>query len=144
MSKDHTARLARKYIGSMVVSTSDRVMPTEITIEPLTTCLAKVNFKYGSQEYFFRAMLSLHEQGLVMVIKDRVTESYMLSGIGGFVHDRPNVHGGLIESLNSFYFHVGLTLSGGMPAEIYFIGKPASLRENFQAMKRARFQSVTA
>lgn len=136
MDKNLAAQLAYKYKGSLVHSGSNRVFNAEVGIDRLNDLLVKVSFALENQQVFFRAMLSKQGEDMLMLIQNRVTKNYILSGISGFLYEKPNAHGGLLSKLNSFYFHISLDHFTGYPQEIYFFGKRAEAYE--QAVKTHR------
>lgn len=123
MDSNLTSYLSPVYKGNIVYSGSKQVLNTDIEVCQLNNLLVKISFKLNSTNILFRAMLHRHEEGLLMLIQDRVTTNYILSGRSGFLHKKPNVHGGLITRLNSFYFHISLDLFNGTNQEVYFLGK---------------------
>lgn len=123
------AQLASTYQGHMVKSGSQQVMPLEIVVEHLTHLLIKVSFKIKGETFLFRAMLSEQKEGILMLIQNRVTSNYILSGQSGFLHKKPNVHGGWLPKIESFYFHVALNYFAEYSTEVYFIGKRSSTGE---------------
>ena len=68
-------------------------------------------------------MVSEQNEGTLLLVQEKVADSYILSGVSGFLYKKPNVHGGFVNRLNSFYFHVMLEYFNGEQAELYFFGK---------------------
>ncbi len=125
MEINTTSNIASCYVGNIVYNGSKNIINTKIEVSPLNNVLVKVSFMLNDTQYTFRAMLSEQEEGILMLIQDRTTKEYMLSGVSGFLSDKPNVHGGLIRKLNSFYFHISLSHYDSRNEEIYFLGKEA-------------------
>ena len=136
-----TSNIASTYIGNIVYNGSRSIINTEIQIIPLNNILVKVSFKLNKKEYSFRAMLSEQEEGTLMLIQDRTTKDYMLTGVSGFLPNKPNVHGGLINKLNSFYFHISLSHYDSNAEEIYFLGKE---EQEYERLKEVRSKSILA
>ena len=124
MEANITSQLVRSYTGNLVLSNSKRIEQSKIYVEPLNKLLVKVSFEVEGEEFMFRAMLSEQEEGLLMIIQDRVTQDYIISGVSGFLHKKPNIHGGFLKHKNSFYFHINLEDYKNSNKEIFFMGKP--------------------
>lgn len=123
MEHNLASRLSGKYRGNLVYSTSRKVARSHAQVVRLNNLIVKVTFDLEDREYVFRAMLSEQEEGLLMIIQDRVAHDHILSGVSGFIHQKPNIHGGLISKLQSFYFHVRIKEFVGDQIEVYFMGK---------------------
>ncbi len=134
-----TSNLSELYVGNIVYNGAQRIINTEVTIVPLNNILIKVHFYLGENRYSFRAVLSDQEEGTLMLIQDRTTRGYMLSGVSGFLQNKPNIHGGFISKLNSFYFHIKLSHYDSQDEEIYFLGKT---REEYNRLKKIRSNSL--
>ncbi|WP_421871847.1 hypothetical protein [Marinoscillum sp.] len=134
-----TSSLSEWYVGNIVYNGSKSIINTEVAISALNNILIKVHFKLGERQYSFRAVLSEQEEGILMLIQDRTIKGYMLQGVSGFLHSKPNVHGGYITRLNALYFHIKLSHYDGVDEEIYFLGKN---REEYERMKKIRSQSL--
>ena len=134
-----TSNIATKYIGNIVYNGSSSIIGTEITIVPLNNILVKISFTLRDREYYFRAVLSEQQEGTLMMIQDRTTKDYMLKGVSGFLPNKPNVHGGLINKLNSLYFHISLSHYKSNNQEIYFLGKE---EQEFARMRELQSKSI--
>ena len=133
------SNLSELYVGNIVYNGAQRIINTEVTVVSLNNIQIKVHFYLGEIPYSFRAVLSEQEEGLLMLIQDRTTKGYMLSGVSGFLQNKPNVHGGFISKLNSFYFHIKLSHYDGQDEEIYFLGKT---RGEYNRLKEIRSKSL--
>lgn len=136
-----TSGIASSYIGNIVYNGSKSIINTQVQIVPLNNILVKVRFTLRGNEYSFRAVLSEQEEGILMLIQDRTTKGYMLGGVSGFLPYKPNVHGGFISKLNSFYFHIKLSHYNSDDEEIYFLGKD---QEEYDRIKDIRSKSLLA
>lgn len=136
-----SSRLAPKYYGNLVYSSSRKVIHSEIEVASLTDLLVKVRFELEGQEYVFRSVLSHQEDGILMVIQNRVTKSYMLSGISGFLHHKPSIHGGFVPRLNSFYFHVKIAFFEGTHNEVFFLGRE---KDSYLQLRGERHKYLSA
>jgi hypothetical protein len=116
-------RIKGKYQGVLVSSGNEDLEELQVVINQLSNSLIKVIFQYQGIDIIFRALLSEHKEGLLMVVQERTTEGYILNGVDGFVYSRNNVHGGLLNNLNSFYFHLRLNTYDGSEHELYFLGR---------------------
>lgn len=128
MSRNISKRLSQVFIGSLVHSDNLNVRETTVSVTALNDLLVKISFDLDGEEVVFRAMLSEQKEGVLMLIQDRVTDDYILSGQSGFLYRKPNIHGGFLNMLNSFYFHLKIEYYRGVKREIYFLGKDASER----------------
>lgn len=128
MTFNTSKQLSQTFIGSLVHSENTHVIETSVSIIPLNNLLVKVSFQLEEQEIMFRAMLSNQREGVLMLIQDRVTDKYILSGQSGFMYKKPNIHGGFVNQLNSFYFHLRIEYYRGKKVEVYFLGKDADDR----------------
>lgn len=123
MKMNLASKVASKYMGTIVQSDSQRMEHLEIEVNPLNDLLIKVKFKLNGSDIMFRAVLSEQEEDLHILIQDRITSGYILSGLSGFLYDKAQVHGGFLSKLNSFYFHIFLEYFNGTGHEIYFLGE---------------------
>jgi len=123
MEKDIAAILSKTYEGDLVSSYSEDPKITNIQVKRLNNLLVKVCFSYNGVDVDFRAMVSEQNEGTLLLVQEKVADSYILSGVSGFLYKKPNVHGGFVNRLNSFYFHVMLEYFNGEQAELYFFGK---------------------
>lgn len=140
MKIDLASKIASKYMGSIVHSDSDRVEHSKIEVNPLNDLLIKVNFELNGSDIMFRAVLSEQEDDLHILIQDRITSGYILTGLSGFLYDKPEVHGGFLSQLNSFYFHIFLECFDGTGHEIYFLGeKEEAPHTNFGVINSVKF-----
>lgn len=135
MESNIATHLASHYHGSLAYTTCQKVIGTVVEVMRLNNILVKVKFEMNGTEYAFRATLSEQEEGVLMMVEDRITKGYMISGLSGFLYQKPNVHGGLISKLNSFYFHVQVQCYDGTIIEIYFLGKE---EEDYIRMQQKR------
>lgn len=123
MEENLAAALSSTYKGNLVYSASRKIIHSAIEIAGLNNLLIKTRFELDGREFMFRAMLSHQDEGILMVIQNRITKNYILTGLSGFMHKKPNIHGGFIPKLNSLYFHVKINFFDGLQQEIFFIGK---------------------
>jgi hypothetical protein len=114
--------LAYRYEGDLVTS-EDQKVHSVVTVEALTDKFVKVSFKIGNGNYSFRGILSEEEEGILMRVQDVVTEHSIISGVKGFLFQKPHIHGGYINKLRSFYFHIYIDFFYGSFQEFYFLGK---------------------
>jgi hypothetical protein len=139
MEQNLASKLSGKYLGNMVYSASRKVVRTYVEVVRLNHIIVKVLFSLEGREFVFRAMLSEQEEGLLMIIQDRVTKDHILSGVSGFLYQKPNVHGGYIHKLNSFYFHIRVKGFEGDFTEVYFMGKEEL---EYQLLDQKRSQDI--
>ena len=111
------------YHGDIVSSDRKQVEECSISVKSLNKVLVKVDFTLGEEIYSFRGMLSDQEEGVLMIIQEKVSDDFIISGVSGFLYQKPNVHGGFINQLNSFYFHIILDRFDGKHQEIYYLGQ---------------------
>lgn len=123
MKEDLAHQLKGTYEGDFVSSLSDDVTSLTVSVTRLSDLLVKVSFVYHGIPVIFRAMLSEHKEGTLMLIQERITENYILNGVNGFLYRKKNVHGGFVSNLESFYFHLRFDLFESKQQEFYFIGK---------------------
>lgn len=131
-------QISRRYKGNLVYSSSRKVARVFVDVSRLNHILVKVSFELNGQKYTFRGMLSEQEEGQLMIIQDRVTEQYILTGVSGFVYMKPNIHGGYINKLGAFYFHINVKDFQNEESEIYFMGKET---EAFDQLEQERAQA---
>lgn len=141
MESDISSKLSETYFGNLVYNGSHSIVNTEVKVVRLNNILVKVHFKLDGVQYTFRAVLSDQDEGLLMIIQNRVEQNHMLEGVSGFLKDKPNIHGGLISRLNSFYFHLRVQSFNGTQQEIYFLGKTP---DDYKRIKKARSKSPIA
>lgn len=142
MEKDLAEELAAQYEGNLVFSLSRAIHKVKVDVERLNNLLVKVTFNLQGQEYMFRAMLSEQEEGTLMLIQDRVSRDYIITGMSGFMYQKPNVHGGFVKRLGSFYFHLTIDSFHGESKEVYFMGKESN--EVNLRMERRSFLQASA
>ena len=106
-----------------MTSTQSQSEVTNVQVKKLNNLLVKVFFKVNDQEINFRAMVSEQKEGTLLLVQEKVAENYILSGVSGFLYKKPNIHGGYLDQLKSFYFHVVLDFFNGEQLELYFLGK---------------------
>ncbi len=123
MEKDLASVLSKTYQGDMVSSSDDQPAITDVQVKRLNNLLVKVIFKLEGREINFRAMVSEQNEGTLLLVQEKVAENFILSGVSGFLYKKPNVHGGYVNRLNSFYFHIMLDYFNGEQMELYFFGK---------------------
>lgn len=143
MENSLTKRISRVYWGNMVYAASREVISSQITVHRLNDLLVKVVFRVGESIYMFRGMLSEQDEGLLMTVQNRVMPDYILSGIEGFVPNKPNVHGGFMYQLSAFYFHVMIRQYDGTEVEVYFLGKPEGEFKKSRAEKVRQFAEAS-
>jgi len=124
---------AHTYHGSMVYSGTEEIIEQKIRVEMLTDILVKVSFETEIGTVVFRAIASNHQEGNLLFIQNRVTGEYILQGVSGFVYKKPNVHGGFVDKLDSFYFHLRMDFFSGTTREYYFVGQE-SVKESVYAL----------
>lgn len=137
MERNIATYLSSHYHGNMVYNTSHAEISAVVEVFRLNNILIKVKFEMEGSEYAFRAMLSEQDEGVLMMVEDRVTKGYIISGLSGFLYKKPNIHGGLISKLNSFYFHVQVQCYDGSTTEIYFLGKE---EQDYAIMQQMRVE----
>lgn len=125
MKEKTLKHFAHTYRGSMVYSGTEEILEQNIRVEMLTDILVKVSFETEIGTVVFRALASDHDEGNLLYIQNRVTGEYILQGVSGFVYKKPNVHGGFVNNLNSFYFHLRMDFFNGTTHEYYFVGQEA-------------------
>lgn len=130
MEKDVASILSKSYEGDLVSSRSENPDITNVRVKRLNNLLVKVFFSFNGVEIDFRAMVSQQNEGTLLLVQEKVANNYILSGISGFLYKKPNVHGGFVKRLNSFYFHVMLDYFNGEQAELYFFGKETGANQN--------------
>ncbi|MEP4535411.1 MAG: hypothetical protein ABJ004_20105 [Cyclobacteriaceae bacterium] len=125
MKERRLKHFAHTYNGSMVYSGTEEILEQKIRVEMLTDILVKVSFETEIGTVVFRALASAHDEGNLLYIQNRVTGEYILQGVSGFVYKKTNVHGGFVNNLNSFYFHLRMDFFSGTTREYYFVGEEA-------------------
>ncbi|MEO9476366.1 MAG: hypothetical protein ABJG41_12555 [Cyclobacteriaceae bacterium] len=123
MEEKISKQFAHAYHGSMVYSGTEEIQEQKIRVEMLTDILVKVSFETEIGTVVFRAIVSDHDEGNLLFIQNRVTGEYIIQGVSGFVYKKPNVHGGFVKNLNSFYFHLRMDFFNGTTREYYFVGQ---------------------
>lgn len=118
--------LSGLFSGELVKSSDSEVHFVDVNIHKLNENLVKVNFTILNQNISFRALVNENEEGQLILIQKKMTPDNQLNGIGGFIKKCPNYHGGFINRLNSFYFHIEMNNYSGVPVQYYFLGQ----REN--------------
>lgn len=139
MELNVASKVSGEYSGNLIYSKSSLVSRVEVAVQRLNDILVKVSFILKGQEYFFRAMISEQNEGHLMIIQDRVTDEYILSGVSGFLNNKPNIHGGLLSTLDSFYFHIAVKDFAGETSEFYFMGKERFAFNRLQNRRSADF-----
>ena len=124
MTDQMSEMLAGVYRGDLVASDRNDPIETTITVEALSDVLVRVIFEYQGKEISMRAILSEGDGDIHMIIQEKVTERYILNGVRGFLCQKPNVHGGYINELDGFYFHILFNHFSGPYQEYYFFGRP--------------------
>lgn len=121
-------RLAGIYRGDLVASDSRGFMQAVVVVETLSDLLVKISFEYADEVVEMRAILSEENGDIHLIIQEKVTDDFILNGVRGFLCQKPNVHGGYINELNGFYFHVLFNHFSGPYQEFYFFGKPTAVQ----------------
>ncbi len=123
MEKDLASALSKRYSGEIVTSKDKHSKAKLVEVKRLNNLLVKVLFELDGEETSFRAMLSEQREGTLMLVQEKVSDQYILSGVSGFLYMKPNVHGGYVNRLNGFYFHIMVDYFNGTHQEVYFYGK---------------------
>lgn len=117
-------QLSGKYSGSLVISNQRGNQESDVEIERVNNLLVNIRFAVDGKLYSFKAMLSEQKEGILMMVQQKVADFYVLRGVSGFLFDKPNVHGGLVDLLSSLYFNIRIDFFDGRSREVYFLGKP--------------------
>lgn len=123
MDVDLGQKIEGMYAGDLVSSDEKKTKECTVQVKRLSKKLIKLDFLMKGDMYSFRGMLSEHEEGTLMIAQEKISDDYILSGVSGFLYKKPNVHGGFVKQLNSFYFHVILDHFNGDHQEVYFLGQ---------------------
>ena len=143
MDIDLGQRIEGVYGGDIVSSDDKKTHHCSVYVKRLSPLLIKVDFRIKDNLYSFRGMLSDHEEGILMIAQEKISDEYILSGVSGFLYRRPNVHGGYVKQLNSFYFHVILDRFNGDHQEVYFLGqKSGEVQSDDESNKGKLLQST--
>lgn len=127
MEKSQTSELAAVYEGNLIESGVNLIESLEVKIEGLNETLIKVSFYSDLGKIVFRALVSSQAQGAMIFIQKKICKDYILSGNSGFLMENSNIHGGFINKLNSFYFHIKLSCFNGQNRFCYFLGERKSI-----------------
>ncbi len=130
------------YNGDVVSSDSKQVIETAIEVKKLSEVLVKVDFSLAETDYSFRGMLTEQKEGTLMIVQEKVGDEFILSGVSGFIYKKPNVHGGFVNQLNSFFFHIILDTFSGGHKEVYFLGQKPTEKRDDKVRADQLFQTV--
>ncbi len=131
MNIDLGHKIEGTYIGDIVSSDEKKTHECTVQVKRLSELLIKVDFQLKDDKYSFRGMLTNHEEGILMIAQEKISDQYILGGVNGFLYKKPNVHGGFVNQLNSFYFHIILDRFNGEHQEVYFLGQASNkLQQN--------------
>lgn len=142
MEVNLASRLSGNYKGNLIYTSSRKVGHAEVLVERLNHIVVKVHFYLNGVHYSFRGVLSEQEEGLLMIVEDKVTYDYVLKGVNGFVYQKPNVHGGFIDNLDSFYFHIAIRYFSGPEHEVYFMGKTDDLFDKRELERKVVYTAM--
>jgi hypothetical protein len=121
-------RIAGNYQGNLVVSDIKHPIQTTVKVEPLSDLIVRISFEIQDELMELRAILSEEGEDIHMIIQEKVTDDYISNGVRGFLCNKPNIHGGYLERLQGFYFHILFNHFSGKYREYYFFGKAANIQ----------------
>ncbi|MFY0601854.1 MAG: hypothetical protein JXR03_19425 [Cyclobacteriaceae bacterium] len=123
MDSNYAALLSASFKGNLIESGGANIEETIVQIERLNNILIKVSFELDFGKIVFRALVSKHKEGLMLFVQNRIAGGHILSGQSGFLNEKPHVHGGYNEKLDSIYFNIKIASFSGSTRECYFIGE---------------------
>ena len=119
--------LARKlqgvYTGELARSSTVDPEPINITIKALSPELIKLEFALDENDFSFRGMVIEKQEDILLQASEKVTPFGVVKGVSGFLYQQPGIHGGFLDKLRSFYFHVSVNYFDNGEEELYFLGK---------------------
>jgi hypothetical protein len=111
------------YNGELVSSVREDVQLGKIEVKVLHEHLCKVYLKNDDQELLIRGRVEKTEEGLLIIVNEKVTEDFIVNGLPGFVKTNPKYHGGYLHNLDGFFLNVKFKYFNGDLEEIYFFGR---------------------
>ncbi len=123
MEEDLALLISRKYIGDLVTSDNQDMTDFVITVKRINSLMVLVQFIYKGQGISFRAMLSRQKEGILLRVQEKIVGDHILKGVSGFLYGKPTIHGGFLDQLNGFYFHISKYFLNSEEKDIYFLGK---------------------
>ncbi len=115
--------LSGNFHGELVCSEREPSIDLTVNITPLSKSVVRIGFQVEEMEFNFRGIVRSMTEGNLIYVKDLVTPQYILSGISGFLNQSNDFHGGFINQLDGFYFHVMVNYFTGKSREFYFFGR---------------------
>ncbi len=119
MEFDLTSDLAGTYYGKFI-STNATVKGTVLVVRKDDISI-QISYVNATVAHIFDVQISDQQEGRLFSVPSQQLKDFFISGISGFINQKPNVHGGFINDLTSLYFHVRVLDKIG-PREIFFMG----------------------
>ncbi|MDW3197186.1 MAG: hypothetical protein R8G66_32715 [Cytophagales bacterium] len=141
MEEDLALLISKTYIGDLVTSDNNDQANFVIDVKRINSLIVLIQFKYQNQVVSFRAMLSRQKEGILFRIQEKISGDHLLKGVSGFLYGKPNIHGGFINQLNGFYFHVGQSYFDHEDKDMYFLGK--TYRRNVESKQEVVLSQLT-
>lgn len=123
MEENLALLISKSYIGDLVTSDNNDKSNFVIDVKRINSLIVLIQFKYKEQTISFRAMLSRQKEGILLRVQERIFDDHLLKGVTGFLYGKPCIHGGFINHLNGFYFHISQSYFDREEKDMYFLGK---------------------
>ena len=117
------AKIGSTYKGELVTSKSKSTQQIEVEVKRVNNLHVNIDFTYMGQNLSFKGYLIENDEGILMMVQEKIMNYYVLNGMSGFMYEKPNIHGGYIERLGGFYFHIQLSHFTRDYEEFYFFGQ---------------------
>ena len=141
MEEDLALLISKSYIGDLVTSDNNDQNNFVIDVKRINNLIVLIQFKFEGQVISFRAMLSRQKEGILFRIQEKISGDHLLKGVTGFLYGKPNIHGGFINQLNGFYFHIAQSYFDQTEKDMYFLGK--TYRRNTEAQSEVVLSQLT-
>lgn len=123
MEEDLALLISKKYVGDLVTSNDQDQADFVIDVKRINSLIVLIQFKLEGQVVSFRALLSRQKEGILFRVQEKISGDHLLKGVSGFLYGKPNIHGGFLDQLNGFYFHVSKSYFDQNEEDMYFLGK---------------------
>ncbi len=141
MEEDLALLISKQYIGDLVTSDDQDQTDFVIDVKRINSLIVLIQFKLEGQEVSFRALLSRQKEGILFRVQEKISGDYLLKGVSGFLYGKPSIHGGFLDRLNGFYFHIAKSYFNQEEDDMYFLGK--TYRHNSQTKPDAVLSQLT-
>ncbi len=123
MEEDLALLISKKYQGDLVTSNNQDQTDFIVDVKRINSLIVLIQFKFDGKEVSFRAMLSRQKEGILFRVQEKILGDHMVKGVSGFLYGKPNIHGGYLDQLNGFYFHISRAFFDFKLEDMYFLGK---------------------